>query len=125
MEEKRLALAVARVLDLPEEERVVSAPVRADDAGDEVRERTLDERRLVDELEAWLVVLLAGTAREVVGKRRLPGLEHAHAEPHPLVQERAHARPAVDRDEHERRPERHGHEGVRRHAVHLVAGTAS
>ena len=45
VEKERLALAVVRVLDLPEEERVVAAPVRADDARDEVRERALDERR--------------------------------------------------------------------------------
>ena len=43
MEQQRLALAVARVLHLAEEERVVAAPVRPHNPSDEVRERTVDD----------------------------------------------------------------------------------
>src|SRR3712207_7159614 len=44
VEEKRPTHPVVRVLDLSEEERVVAAPVRPDDARDEMRERPLDQR---------------------------------------------------------------------------------
>ena len=32
------------------------------------------------------------------------------------------ARASIDRDQHERRPQRDGRKGVRRHPVHLLAG---
>ena len=54
MEEERPALPVARELDLAEKQRVVAAPVRADDTSDEVGERAVDERRLVNDLERRL-----------------------------------------------------------------------
>ena len=119
MEEERLTFAVARVLDLPEEERVVSAPVRPDDSRDEMRERPFDERRLVDELEARLDLLVdEHAAGEAVREHRLPRLEDVHPETGALVQEVGHPRAAVDRDENERRPQGHRHERVRGHAVH-------
>ena len=121
MEEQRLALAVARELDLAQEERVVAAPVRAHDARDQVCERALDERRVVHELEQRLRPLVADAAGEVVGEPCLPRLEHVDAEARPLVQQVRHARAAVDRHEDERRAQRDGHEGVRGHAVHLLA----
>ena len=54
MEEERRPLAVAHVLDVAEEEGVVAAPVRADDARHELGERVLDEGRLADDLEQRL-----------------------------------------------------------------------
>ncbi len=54
VEEQRLTLAVARVLHVAEEERVVAAPVRANDARDEMRERALDERRVANDGELGL-----------------------------------------------------------------------
>ena len=54
VEEQRLALAVAGVLDVTEEERVVAAPVRPHDARDEMRQRPLDERRVAHEDELRL-----------------------------------------------------------------------
>ena len=57
VEEQRLALAVAGVLDVAEEERVVAAPVRAHDARDEMRERALDERRVAHDDELRLDAL--------------------------------------------------------------------
>ena len=66
---------------------MVAAPVRAHDARDEMRERALDERRVVDELEARLVRVVGGAAREVIREARSAGLEDVDAEPHALVQE--------------------------------------
>ena len=51
VEQERRAVAVARVLDLTEKQRMVAAPVAANDPCDEIRERVLHERRVVDELE--------------------------------------------------------------------------
>ena len=51
VEEEWPTLAVAGELDVSEEERVVAAVVGADDARDEMRESSLDERRVVYELE--------------------------------------------------------------------------
>ena len=118
VEEQRLAVPVARVLDLSEEERVVAAPVRADDASHEVRERSLDERRLAHELEARLGRALGRSSCEVVGELGLARLQHVHADPRPLVEQVRHPRAAVDRDEHERRTQRNRHERVRCHPVH-------
>ena len=53
-QQRLLALRVAGVLDAAEEQRVVAAPVGAGDVRDEVRQRALDERRVVDDLEARL-----------------------------------------------------------------------
>ncbi len=103
MEEERAPLAVVRELDLPEEERVVAAPVRANDACDEVSERACDERGLVDDLERRLGDLVGNPAGEAVGEICLVRLEHAHSEPRALVHEGTHPRASVDRDEHERR----------------------
>ena len=80
VEEQRSPFSVAHVLDPAEEERVVAAPVRADDACDEVRERSLDERRVVHELELGLRPV-GDAAGETVGEDALPLLEHADAEP--------------------------------------------
>ena len=91
VEEERPALAVARELDLAEEQRVVAAPVRAHDARDEVRERAFDERRLVNELERRLRRVVGGATRESIGEPGLPRLEDAHAEARALVQQ---ARPS-------------------------------
>ena len=63
VEEQRLSLAVARVLDVPEEERVVATPVRPHDAGDEVRQGALDERRLAHHEELRLDPLPARAGR--------------------------------------------------------------
>ncbi len=120
VEEQRLSLAVARVLDVPEEERVVATPVRAHDTGDEMRQRALDERRLAHHGELRLDPLRP-TPGEEVGQPGLTLGEHADAEPVALVEHAAHAAAAVERDQHERRAQRDGHEGVRGHPVHLVA----
>ncbi len=82
---------------------MVAAPVRAHDARDEVRERALDERRLVDDLERRFGQVVGDAPREAVGETGLLRLEHADPEARPLVQERAHPRAAIDRDEDERR----------------------
>ena len=103
VEEQRPALPVARELDLPEEQRMVAAPVRAHHARDEVRERPLDERRLVHDLERRVRQVVRDAAGEAVGEAALPRLEDADPEADALVQERAELRPAVDRDEDERR----------------------
>ena len=58
---------------------------------------------------------------EEVGQPRLALREHADPEPVALVEQAAHPAAAVERDEHERRAQRDGHEGVRGHPVHLVA----
>ena len=86
MEEERPPFAVARELDLAEEQRVVAAPVRAHDARDEVRERAFDERRLVDELERRLRQVVGDATGESIGETRLPRLEDADAEARALVQ---------------------------------------
>ena len=99
VEEERPALSVARELDLPEEERVVAAPVGADDPRDEVRERALDERRLMHDLERRLGELVGHAAGEAVREPGLPGLEHAHAEPcSPSCRSAPILRATVDRD---------------------------
>ena len=121
VEEERAALAVAGVLDLAEEQGVVAAPVRADDPRDEVREGAVDERRLTDGDEARLRQLLALAAREAVGETGLAVGEDADAVARPLVEHRAQPRLARERDEDEGRLQRHRHERVRRHPVHLIA----
>ena len=121
VKEQRRAFAVADVLDLPEEQRVVAAPVAPHNPGHELRERALDERRVADDLEAGISIVGARPAREPVGERRLPLLQHAHPEVPALPEQRVQPRPPVDRDQHERRPQRHRHERVGRHAVHLLA----
>ena len=92
VEEERPPLAVAGVLDLAEEERVVAAPVGADDARDEVREGAVDERRLTDGDEARLRHLLALAARKAVGETGLAVREDADAVARPLVEHRAQPR---------------------------------
>ena len=77
----------------------------------------------MDDLEGRLGQLVRDAAGEAVGEPRLPRLEHAHAEARALVQQRSHLRAPVDRDQHERRPQRDGHERVRRHPVHLLGDT--
>ena len=121
VEEQRRSLAVADVLDLAEEERVVAAPVGAHDARDEMRERAFDERRVANDLEQRLRRVLGDAAREPVGQRRLALLEHADAVARALAQQPVHPRAPVDRDQHERRPQRDRHERVGGHAVHLLA----
>src|SRR5262249_53930674 len=93
VEEQRATVAVARELDLAEEERVVTSPVRANDASDEVRERALDEGRLVRDLERGLGQRVIGAAREPIGEAGLTGLEDTHSEARALVQECAHPSP--------------------------------
>src|SRR5207247_3802921 len=121
VEEQRLAFSVAGELDLPEEERVVAAPVRADHPRDEVGERPLDKRRIVDQLEQRLGCSLDRAPCEVIRKRRLARLEHVHSDPRPLVQQLGHPRAPVDGDKDERRLQRDGHERIRGHAVHYLA----
>ena len=48
-------------------------------------------------------------------------LEHAYPEAGVLAQQRVHLRAPVDRDENQRRLQRHGHERVGGHAVDLLA----
>jgi hypothetical protein len=119
--EQRPPAGVARVLDLADEERVVAAPVGADDPGDEMRDRALDERRVVHDLEPRFDRLLQQPAGEVVGELLLAVGEDADPVLGSLVQQRVHAGAAIDRDQDERRVERDGHERVRRHAVDLLA----
>ena len=121
VEEERRALAVARVLHLADEQRVVAAPVRAHDACHDVREGAVDERRVAYDDEARLGTSSATRPAKRSDRRRLARLEHVDPVAHALVEQRAHLRAAVDRDEHERRVERDGHERVRGHAVYLVA----
>ena len=104
MEQQRPTLAVPRELNLAEEQRVIAAPVRAHDPRDEVRERAFDERCLVNELERRLWKVVGDSPGESIREAGLLRLEDADAEARALVQERAHLRAAVDRDEHERRP---------------------
>jgi hypothetical protein len=86
-----------------------------------VGEGAANERGLVDELELDLLGTVAGRpSREPVGERALLVGEHADPVATPLVEQGVHLRPAIHRDQHQRRPERDGHERVRRHAVHLV-----
>src|SRR6185436_13638014 len=79
VEQQRRALARVRVLAPPEEQRVVAAPVGAHDLRAESRERALDERRVVDEVEARLGPLGAGPPGEAVGQRALALAPDAHA----------------------------------------------
>ena len=51
VEEQRRSRVLAGVLDAAEEQRVVAAPVRVLDAGDEVSERAVHERRVLHHLE--------------------------------------------------------------------------
>ena len=104
VKEQGRALAVADVLDLAEEERVVAAPVAPHHPGDELRERALDEGRLADDLEARIGVVVARPARKPVGESRLTFLENADAEMRTLPQQGVQLRPAVDRDQNQRRP---------------------
>ena len=122
VEEQRLALAVPRELDLPEEERVVAAPVRAHDARDEVRERAVDERRVVHELEQS-APRVSSTTRPAKWSESPACRASSTFTPNrvPSCSRFAHPRAAIDGDEHERRPQRDGHERVRRHPVHLLA----
>ena len=60
------ARVLARVLDTAEEERVVAAPVGALDAGHEMRERPVDQRRVAHEVEARLGHALARSPGEAV-----------------------------------------------------------
>ena len=99
---------------------MVAAPVAAHDPRDEVGERALDKRRLVDDLEGRLRPL-ALAAGEAIGQPGLAFLEHADAVAGVLAQQRIHPRPPIDRDEDKRRLQRHRHEGVGGHAVNLLA----
>ncbi len=85
-----------------------------------MRECTPHERRLVDDLER-LLLPVALTSGEAVGEGRLGLLEDAHAEAGVFAQQRVHLCAPIDRDENERRLQRHGHERVRGHAVDLLA----
>src|SRR3954452_21636359 len=69
VEQQRRALVLACVLHAAEEQRVVAAPVRALDARHEVRQRALNERGVVHDREARL--LLARAPGEAVRQRRL------------------------------------------------------
>src|SRR5215218_5659762 len=84
VEQQRRALVLARVLHAAEEERVVPAPVRALHARDEVRQRTLHERRLAHQGEARLGQVLAGAAGEAIRQSRLRRTQNADAVVHPL-----------------------------------------
>jgi hypothetical protein len=120
VEEQGLTLPVAGVLHVAEEERVIAAPVGADDPRHEVRQRPLDEWRLAHHEELGRDALGTAPGKEV-GEPGLALRQHADTEPVPLVQQAAHATAAVERDEHEGRAQRDRHEGVRRHPVHLLA----
>ena len=70
MEEQRRSGVLARVLHAPEEQRVVAAPVGALDARDEVGERAVDQRRVLDDEKARVDV--TGPSGEPVERAR-PG----------------------------------------------------
>src|SRR5918999_4176319 len=105
VEEQRRAGALAGVLHAAEEQGVIPSAVRALHARDEMRERTLDQGGLADEVEARGGAVFAGAAGETVGKRGLCLAEHAHPVVAALVQEATHLGAPVDRDQDERRLE--------------------
>ena len=120
VEQQRPALAVPGHLDLAQEERVVAAPVGAHDSRNEMRQGPGHERCVAHDDELGLDAFDCAAGEEV-GQLRLVLREDADAVAGALVEQRAHACAAVDRDEHERRLQRDRHERVRRHAVHLLA----
>ena len=99
---------------------MVATPVRAADAGDDVRERALDQRRLAHGDERRLVGPSA--TRRAKWSERPIWLSARTLTPYvaPTFSGPVHPRAPVDGDEHERRLERHRHERVRRHPVHLT-----
>src|SRR5688572_3020087 len=70
VEEQWPTFPVAGELDLAEEQRVIATPVRADDASDEMRERTLDERCLVHDLERRLREVVRDATCEAIRQPR-------------------------------------------------------
>jgi hypothetical protein len=86
-----------------------------------VCQRAVDQRRFADHVEAGGGTVVAGPAGEAVGEPGLALAQHADPVVAALVQHPAHLGAPVDGDQHERRLERHRHERVGRHAVHLLA----
>src|SRR5829696_8645213 len=88
VEEQWRARVLARVLHAAEEQRVVAAPVRLLHARNEVRERPVHERCLLDDREPRL--RFGGAPGKPVRERRLGRTEDADAVVHALVKQRAH-----------------------------------
>src|SRR6187455_451986 len=83
VEQQRRSGVLARVLHPPEEQRVVAAPVGALHARHEMRERAVDQRRVLHDLEPRLS--LTRPAGKPVGQGGLGRAQDAHAVVHTLV----------------------------------------
>ncbi|CAB5032749.1 unannotated protein [freshwater metagenome] len=96
MVEQRRAFAVARVLNVTEEERVIAGVVGAIDAGDKMGQCAFHQRRVADDFEGWFGYALIRAASEAIRHFGLVLTENADAVAVALMQQVAHLRAAVD-----------------------------
>ena len=87
---------MARVLNVAEEERVITGVIGAVDAGDEMRERAFDQWRIADDLKGWLRDTLFGASGKAVRHFGLVFAEDAYSVAVAFVEQVAHLRAAVD-----------------------------
>ncbi len=100
-------------------ERVVARRMNVDHFHNEICHRAADQRKAVA-MHVSNMQLLNLAPSEIVAERFLIFGQHADSEAPHRRQDAVHVRAVVERNQNQRRIERHGDECVGRHAVRLL-----
>ncbi len=123
VEEQRLIVPRFKMLHLADIQCVVAGRMRVDHLHNEVRDRAFEKRNPLPSSKVNSQIL-DSMSSEVVAQQLLIFRQHANAEAPNAGKYAMHVGAIVQRNEHERRVERHGHKRVGRHAVRTFLVTS-